>query len=185
MFCIIPFVDYTPDAGPCAAVPGSYHKTTILPSDGRVHQVDAGQVPVRGTLLLSLFLLLASLWPFDRVQTIFLKTVSKKKVLLSQVADEVGPTLVDPELRRGDVLLMHGFTWHEAWPNNGQSDRCGLCTPFPSPPPPLPPNKRIREFTSPPTHPQPNGTGFVLVFLGQRILTTFYSEKVLTCKNQT
>ena len=47
MFCIIPFVDYTPEAGPCAAVPGSYHKTTILPSDGRVHQVDAGQVPVR------------------------------------------------------------------------------------------------------------------------------------------
>ena len=59
MFCIIPFVDYTPEAGPCAAVPGSYHKTTILPSDGRVHQVDAGQVPVR--VYSFLFLLLASL----------------------------------------------------------------------------------------------------------------------------
>eukprot|EP01051_Picozoa_sp_SAG22_P018772 SAG22_NODE_3262_length_1823_cov_1.777842_1_plen_131_part_10 len=34
--------------------------------------------------------------------------------------------LVDPLLRRGDVVLMNGFTFHEAWPNTADVDRCGL-----------------------------------------------------------
>jgi hypothetical protein len=92
MFAVIPFVDYNPEAGPLAVVPGSRHSTTVLPSDGRVHQVDAGQVPT---------------------------------------FDEVGPRLIDPKLRKGDVVLMHGFTWHEAWPNQtDDTDRCGLYMKF-------------------------------------------------------
>ena len=45
MFAVIPFVDYTATAGPLAISPGSHLKTTVLPSDGRVHQVDAACVP--------------------------------------------------------------------------------------------------------------------------------------------
>lgn len=45
--------------------------------------------------------------------------------------DEVGPRLIDPKLRKGDVVLMHGFTWHEAWPNQtDDTDRCGLYMKF-------------------------------------------------------
>ena len=91
MFVVIPFVDYTPDAGPLAVAPGSYKRTTVLPSDGRVHRVDASQVPR---------------------------------------AADVGPMLLDPQLRRSDVVLMHGFTWHEAWPNKADIDRCGLYMKF-------------------------------------------------------
>ena len=29
-------------------------------------------------------------------------------------------------IRKGDVLLMHGFAWHEAWPNTGPTDRFGV-----------------------------------------------------------
>jgi hypothetical protein len=47
MFAVIPFVDYTPSAGPLTAVPGSWKRTVVLPSDGRVHQVDAAQVSAR------------------------------------------------------------------------------------------------------------------------------------------
>ena len=39
-------------------------------------------------------------------------------------------TLIDPNLRKGDVVLMHGFTWHEARPNYGNADRCGLYMKF-------------------------------------------------------
>ena len=89
MFAVIPFVDYTETAGPLLASPGSYLKTKVLPSDGRVHQVDAAQVPA----------------PTEVV-------------------------LADPSLKKGDVLLMHGFTWHEVRPNFGDTDRCGLYMKF-------------------------------------------------------
>ena len=89
MFAVIPFVDYTETAGPLAVAPGSHLRTTVLPSDGRVHQVDASKVPTP-----------------DKI------------------------SLVDPKLKKGDVVLMHGFTWHEARPNYGNSDRCGLYMKF-------------------------------------------------------
>ena len=90
MFAVIPFVDYTKTAGPLVVSPGSYLKTKVLPSDGRVHQVDAAQVPSPA---------------------------------------EVG-FLQDPAAKKGDVILMHGFTWHEARPNYGDTDRCGLYMKF-------------------------------------------------------
>ena len=37
----------------------------------------------------------------------------------------VGP-VVDPHLRRGDVLLMHMFTWHQAKANRSDHNRYGL-----------------------------------------------------------
>ena len=89
MFAVIPFVDYTKSAGPLAVAPGSHRKTKVLPSDGRVHQVDAAQVPL---------------------------------------ATEIN--FLDPELKKGDVVLMHGFAFHEARPNYGDSDRCGLYMKF-------------------------------------------------------
>ncbi|NKB67941.1 MAG: hypothetical protein GKR89_12845 [Candidatus Latescibacteria bacterium] len=89
MFAVIPFVDYTEAAGPLCVSPGSHLKTKVLPSDGRVHPVDAAQVTP----------------PADTV-------------------------FVDPSLKKGDVVLMHGFTWHEARPNYGVSDRCGLYMKF-------------------------------------------------------
>jgi ectoine hydroxylase-related dioxygenase (phytanoyl-CoA dioxygenase family) len=89
MFAVIPFVDYTETTGPLAVSPGSHRKTTILPSDGRVHQVDAARVPAPA-----------------RTQ------------------------LIDPSLKKGDVVLMDGFLWHEARPNYGNSDRCGLYMKF-------------------------------------------------------
>ena len=88
-FAVIPFVDYTETAGPLLASPGSYRKTKVLPSDGRVHQVDAAQVP------------------------------SPHEIVLQ-----------DSALNKGDVLLMHGFTWHEVRPNYGDTDRCGLYMKF-------------------------------------------------------
>lgn len=39
-------------------------------------------------------------------------------------------SLVDPQLKKGDVVLMHGFAWHEARPNYGNADRCGLYMKF-------------------------------------------------------
>ncbi len=89
MFAVIPFVDYTQTAGPLAISPGSHLKTVILPSNGRVHQVDAAMVPKAGEM-----------------------------------------TLDDPGLKKGDVVLMHGFAWHEARPNYGNSDRAGLYMKF-------------------------------------------------------
>ena len=89
MFAVIPFVDYTPEAGPLCVAPGSYHKTKVLSSDGRVHPVDAAQVP-----------------PPAEIE------------------------LVDPSLVKGDVVLMHGFCWHEARPNYGTTDRSGLYMKF-------------------------------------------------------
>jgi ectoine hydroxylase-related dioxygenase (phytanoyl-CoA dioxygenase family) len=89
MFAVIPFVDYTETVGPLVVSPGSHRKTTVRPSNGRVHQVDAAQVPSP-----------------DKIK------------------------LVDPLLKRGDVVLMDGFLWHEARPNYGNSDRCGLYMKF-------------------------------------------------------
>ena len=89
MFAVIPFVDYTEEAGPLCVDPGSHRKTKVLPSDGRVHPVDVAQVPAAA-------------------ETKF----------------------VDPQLKKGDVVLMHGFCWHEARPNYGHSDRCGLYMKF-------------------------------------------------------
>lgn len=89
MFAVIPFVDYTETAGPLVIAPGSHLKTTLLPSDGRVHQVDAAMVPNSSEI-----------------------------------------ELVDPSLKKGDVVLMHGFAWHEARPNYGNADRCGLYMKF-------------------------------------------------------
>lgn len=89
MFAVIPFVDYIETAGPLAVAPGSHRKTSVLPSNGRVHQVDAARVPAPAEI-----------------------------------------ALVDPQLKKGDVVLMHGFTWHEARPNYGNSDRCGLYMKF-------------------------------------------------------
>ncbi|MDE0728228.1 MAG: phytanoyl-CoA dioxygenase family protein [Alphaproteobacteria bacterium] len=89
MFAVIPFVDYTETAGPLAISPGSHLKTAVRPSDGRVHQVDAAQVPSPAEI-----------------------------------------RLVDPSLKKGDVVLMDGFLWHEARPNHGNSDRCGLYMKF-------------------------------------------------------
>ena len=89
MFAVIPFVDYTEEAGPLCVDPGSHRKTRVLPSDGRVHPVDVAQVPAAA-------------------ETNF----------------------VDPQLKKGDVVLMHGFCWHEARPNYGPSDRCGLYMKF-------------------------------------------------------
>ena len=89
MFAVIPFIDYTETAGPLTVAPGSHLKTTLLPSDGRVHQVDAAQVPTAENI-----------------------------------------HLVDPSLKKGDVVLMDGFLWHEPRPNYGNSDRCGLYMKF-------------------------------------------------------
>jgi hypothetical protein len=89
VFAVIPFVDYTEEVGPLCVSPGSYLKTKVLPSDGRVHQVDAAQVP------------------------------SPEEV-----------ALIDPSLRKGDVVLMHGFSWHEARPNYGTTNRSGLYMKF-------------------------------------------------------
>ena len=89
MFAVIPFVDYTETAGPLTVSPGSHLKTNVLPSDGRVHPVDAARVPVANKI-----------------------------------------TLVDPSLKKGDVVLMNGFLWHEPLPNYGNSDRCGLYMKF-------------------------------------------------------
>ena len=89
MFAVIPFVDYTEEVGPLCVDPGSHRKTTVLPSDGRVHQVDVAQVPVPA-------------------ETNF----------------------VDPLIKKGDAVLMHGFCWHEARPNYSDSDRCGLYMKF-------------------------------------------------------
>ena len=89
MFAVIPFVDYTETAGPLAIAPGSHTKTTVLPSNGRVHQVDAAKVPAPSDI-----------------------------------------HLVDPSLKKGDVVLMHGFAWHEARPNYGNADRAGLYMKF-------------------------------------------------------
>lgn len=89
LFAIIPFVDYTETVGPLTIAPGSHRKTTILPSNGRVHPVDAAQV---------------------------------------QAPEDI--ELVDPSLKRGDVVLMNGFSWHEPLPNYGNSDRCGLYMKF-------------------------------------------------------
>ena len=41
------------------------------------------------------------------------------------VADEVAP-MVDAELRRGDLLFMHMFTWHEGKANGSDHDRFGI-----------------------------------------------------------
>ena len=60
-----------------------------MPSDGRVHPVEAAQVPK---------------------------------------ASEI--ELIDPSLKKGDVVLMNGFLWHEPRPNYGNSDRCGLYMKF-------------------------------------------------------
>ena len=38
--------------------------------------------------------------------------------------------LIDPQLKRGDLLLMNGFTWHEAWPNNSNKARIGIYLKF-------------------------------------------------------
>ena len=89
LFVVIPFVDYIESAGPLVVSPGSHLKTDVLPSNGRVHPVDAARVP------------------------------NAKDV-----------NLVNPQLRKGDVVLMHGFTWHEARPNYGNTDRCGLYMKF-------------------------------------------------------
>ncbi len=89
MFAVIPFVDYTESAGPLCVAPGSYRKTKVLPSDGRVCQVDAAQVPSPAEMVFE-----------------------------------------DPSLKKGDAILMHGFTWHEARPNYGDTDRCGLYMKF-------------------------------------------------------
>ena len=89
MFAVVPFVDYTETAGPLTVAPGSHLETTVLPSDGRVHPVDAAQVPKPHEI-----------------------------------------TLVDPSLKKGDVVLMNGFLWHEPLPNYGNSDRCGLYMKF-------------------------------------------------------
>ncbi len=89
MFAVIPFADYTETAGPLTVTPGSHRKTTVLPSDGRVHQVDAAQVPSAADI-----------------------------------------TLVDPGLKKGDVVLMNGFLWHEPRPNYGNADRAGLYMKF-------------------------------------------------------
>jgi len=40
-------------------------------------------------------------------------------------ASEIAP-LVDAQLRRGDLLFMHMFTWHEGKPNRSNHDRFGL-----------------------------------------------------------
>ena len=36
------------------------------------------------------------------------------------------PEFVDTELKRGEVLFMDGFTWHEAYPNRSDQDRTGV-----------------------------------------------------------
>jgi hypothetical protein len=89
MFAVIPFVDYTETAGPLLVSPGSHLKTKVLASDGRVHQVDAAQVPSPAEIALE-----------------------------------------NPCAKKGDVILMQGFAWHEARPNTGNSDRCGLYMKF-------------------------------------------------------
>ena len=89
MFAIIPFVDYTETAGPLLVSPGSHLQTKVLPSDGRVHPVDAAMVTSPADIALD-----------------------------------------DPGLKKGDVILMHGFAWHEARPNTGSTDRSGLYMKF-------------------------------------------------------
>jgi ectoine hydroxylase-related dioxygenase (phytanoyl-CoA dioxygenase family) len=102
LFCIIPLTDYNEHDGPLLVRPRSHSFTTVLPHDdgndpgllgaGRVHQVDAAQVP-----------------PLETVQS----------------------DLVNPQLKRGDLLLMKGFTWHFADSNRPPSSgRSGLYMKF-------------------------------------------------------
>ena len=52
------------------------------------------------------------------------------QVDVAQVPVPAETNFVDPQLEKGDVVLMHGFCWHEARPNYGASDRCGLYMKF-------------------------------------------------------
>jgi hypothetical protein len=38
--------------------------------------------------------------------------------------------MIDAKLRRGDILLMDAFTWHDAWPNKSNRHRLGLYLKF-------------------------------------------------------
>ena len=40
-------------------------------------------------------------------------------------SDQLQP-FVDPHLRRGDLVIMHGFTWHEGGSNRSDHDRLGI-----------------------------------------------------------
>eukprot|EP01043_Picozoa_sp_COSAG02_P018573 COSAG02_NODE_870_length_16337_cov_45.593608_13_plen_494_part_00 len=82
LFCIVPLTDYEDHDGPLLVRPASHNLTTVLSNHdhdllgaGRIHQVDAAQIP-----------------PFGSVQN----------------------QLRNPQLKRGDLLLMKGFTWHFA-----------------------------------------------------------------------
>eukprot|EP00746_Dinoflagellata_sp_MGD_P028312 gnl/MRDRNA2_/MRDRNA2_166917_c0_seq1.p1 gnl/MRDRNA2_/MRDRNA2_166917_c0~~gnl/MRDRNA2_/MRDRNA2_166917_c0_seq1.p1 ORF type:complete len:431 (-),score=66.76 gnl/MRDRNA2_/MRDRNA2_166917_c0_seq1:95-1261(-) len=43
---------------------------------------------------------------------------------------DLADRLEDPLLRVGDIMLMDGFCWHEAWPNRSAHDRLGLYMKF-------------------------------------------------------
>ena len=45
---------------------------------------------------------------------------------VAMVTSPADIVLDDPGLKKGDVVLMDGFTWHEARPNTGPTDRSGL-----------------------------------------------------------
>lgn len=51
--------------------------------------------------------------------------VGRVKSVERENGDRIGP-LVDAKLKRGDVLLMHMFTWHEGGANRSDRDRVGL-----------------------------------------------------------
>ena len=40
--------------------------------------------------------------------------------------DATAVELFDPQLRRGDLFMFHGFTFHAAAPNTGPAERGGL-----------------------------------------------------------
>ena len=91
LFAIIPLSDYTPENGPFRVGPWDtnavpeHGRGRILPSDGRVHQVEVSLMP-----------------PLREM------------------------TMLDPEVRRGDVVLAAGFCWHEGVCNRSQLDRFGI-----------------------------------------------------------
>lgn len=101
---VIPLTDYTPAHGPLMVSPGKHKATRVLPTtNGRTHPISVAAIPAQSD------------------------TPGTRPPMVGGV---VGVDLLDPELRRGDMFLFNGFTWHFAAPNQGPATRLGLYMKF-------------------------------------------------------
>jgi hypothetical protein len=48
----------------------------------------------------------------------------------AHVPPPIGLELTNPKLRKGDMVMMHSWCFHEAWPNNSAGNRFGLYMKF-------------------------------------------------------